>query len=423
MILTTYTQIVYLFANAFRVFALGLYLEVFFSRKNVWCSAWLKKASLIGYYLLNSSVYLMMQNPKITLFSNVILFFVLTIPYKSNLWKRAFAVCSVFILGMVCEGIVGRMSMLLLENREHILVMTYVISNFLFYLVVLLLKRILREQEENLFQGRYWIFLTMIPFISIIADTTLILGNCQQWVNCIVISCLFIINIVFFYLYGQMAEKYRIDMQNHILQEQIRAYQQQVFVIQKTEDTISRLRHDYKNHMIAMKDLAEKERMQELMQYLDSMETVLEVGKQFVSSGNAALDGLINYKLNNMRAFGTKIEVTVNVPKGFPMEAYDSIVIVGNLMDNAIRALQEQKNGFFLMKLQYDKGMLFLHMQNSYTGALKGNGDLFFTTKEDGASLHGIGLSNVKRTAEKYNGELEIKAEDGIFAVDIVMYL
>ena len=76
------------------------------------------------------------------------------------------------------------------------------------------------------------------------------------------------------------------------------------------------------------------------------------------------------------------IEIAVNIPKALSMEAYDSVVIVGNLMDNAIRALHDQKNGFFSMKMQYDKGMLFLYMKNSYTGSLKKSRNLFLTTKE-----------------------------------------
>ena len=40
-----------------------------------------------------------------------------------------------------------------------------------------------------------------------------------------------------------------------------------------------------------------------------------------------------------------------------------------------------------------------------------GQDGLPVTTKQEDASMHGIGLSNVRRAAEKYMGELELKAE------------
>lgn len=423
MIQISYIQIIYLFANAFRVFALNLYMELFFSKKNLWCSVWIKRGILIAYYLINSSVYLLVHNSMVTILSNAFLFFVLTIPYKSSVWRRTFAVCSTFVLGVVCEGIVGRTAIGFLDDIESILVITYIISNFLLYLVVLLLKRMLQEKEEILFPGIHWAILIVIPLISSIADVVLILGGYKQWVNVTVILCLFIVNIAFFYLYAQMVDKCEVEVQNQALQQQNRAYFQQISVIQKSEERIARLRHDYKNHMIAIKDLIGNDRTPELLKYFETMEEIVQDKKQYVKSGNTTLDGLINYKLNFMKELGANIEVDVNVPEKLNIETFDGVVIVGNLMDNAIRALQDQSDGSFVMELKYDRGMLFLHIRNSYIGKIKRNGTTFLSTKEEPNSLHGIGLSNVKMTVEKYNGNLEIKTENNFFDVEIVMYI
>lgn len=423
MVQISYIQIIYLFANAFRVFALNLYMELFFSKKNLWCSVWIKRGILIVYYLINSSVYFLVHNSMVTILSNAFLFFMLTIPYKSSVWRRTFAVCSTFVLGVVCEGIVGRTAIGFLDDIESILVITYIISNFLLYLVVLLLKRMLQEKEEILFPGIHWAILIVIPLISSIADVVLILGGYKQWVNVTVILCLFIVNIAFFYLYAQMVDKCEVEVQNQVLQQQNRAYFQQISVIQKSEERIARLRHDYKNHMIAIKNLIGNDRTPELLKYFETMEEIVQDKKQYVKSGNTTLDGLMNYKLNFMQELGAVIEVNVNVPEELNIEAFDGVVIVGNLMDNAIRALQDQSDGSFVMELKYDRGMLFLHTRNSYIGKIKRNGTTFLSTKEEPNALHGIGLSNVKMTVEKYNGNLEIKVENNFFDVEIVMYI
>lgn len=418
-----YIQIIYLFANAFRVFALNLYMELFFSKRNLWCPSWVKKGTLMGYYLVNSLVYLLVHNSMVTAASNAFLFFVLTIPYKSSIWRRIFAVCSTFVLGVICEGIVGRTVMWLLDDVQSILVITYIISNFLLYLMVLGLKSLLQEKEEILFPGSHWVVLSIIPLISSIADVVLILGGYKQWVNIIVILCLFIVNITFFYLYSQLVDKCEIEVQNQALQQQNMAYFQQISVIQKSEEQIASLRHDYKNHMIAIKELIKKDQTFELLKYFETMGEIIQDKKQYVKSGNSTLDGLINYKLNIIRELGTNMELTVDVPEKLNIDSFDVVIIIGNLMDNAIRALKDQAKGSFVMKLKYDKGMLFLHTKNSYIGKLKKNGDTFLSTKKETKSLHGIGLRNVKMAVEKYNGNMKIKVENNFFDVEIVMYI
>ena len=291
------------------------------------------------------------------------------------------------------------------------------------YLVVLLLKKILKEKDQIMFQGERWAFLTIIPLISSIADVVLVLGGYKQWINVTVISCLFIINIAFFYLYAQMIDNCEVVVQNQALIQQNKAYEQQISVIQKTEERLARLKHDYKNHMIVIKNIIGSKDVPELVQYIESMEKTLKEKKQYVSSGNTTLDGLINYKLNIMRELGVSIELNVNVPENLNIENFDGVVIIGNLMDNAIRALKDQVNGSFIMELKYDRGILFLHTRNSYQGTLKKSGERFLTTKEEDDGVHGIGLSNVKITVEKYNGELEVIAEKNFFDVKIVMYV
>ena len=44
------------------------------------------------------------------------------------------------------------------------------------------------------------------------------------------------------------------------------------------------------------------------------------------------------------------------------------------------------------------------------------------TTKKN-TKIHGFGLQNVKRVLSKYNGELEIKSEGGIFKASIIIPL
>lgn len=45
------------------------------------------------------------------------------------------------------------------------------------------------------------------------------------------------------------------------------------------------------------------------------------------------------------------------------------------------------------------------------------------STKKNATEAHGIGLSNVRRVIEKYDGEMMIDTEDNLFNVHIIVYI
>ena len=55
---------------------------------------------------------------------------------------------------------------------------------------------------------------------------------------------------------------------------------------------------------------------------------------------------------------------------------------------------------------------------NYFSGELNFVSGLPATTKKDGA-YHGYGLRSVKATVEKYGGEMNISADNGVFEVNV----
>ena len=423
MEILVYSELIYLISNAFRIFAIKLFLELFFSKKNLRWPKWTQWGVLFFYFIINSGVYLSARNPIFTIITNALLFCILTLPYKSTLWRRIFATCSIFMIGVICEGFVARTAILLIGLSPAIEIITYVLSNFMLYFIVLIMRRVVREQERIFLPNIHWLCISIIPCISSVADIALILGGYEQWVNVTVIACLFVINVAFFYLYAQIVEKYEIEMQNQSLAYQNRAYQQQVMVIKTAEENIKRLQHDYKNHLIALREMVVVDKPSTLKEYVQGLEGKIELPLQFAMTGNDSIDGLINYKLQVLYDLGVNVELNINIPQNLNMQASDGVVILGNLLDNAIRALQEQKNGSFKMDFLYNRGTLLLRVRNSFVGQLRQRGSTFFTTKKEAGEPHGIGLNNVKLMIEKYDGALTIHTEDNYFDVEIAMYV
>lgn len=99
----------------------------------------------------------------------------------------------------------------------------------------------------------------------------------------------------------------------------------------------------------------------------------------------------------------------------------DIIIILGNIIDNAIEASKQVSDGFIDINIfRTQKGhFLVMKIENKFSGAIYKNGDDFVSTKTK-AGNHGIGIKSVKNCIEKYGGFLQISIDNNLFIASIV---
>lgn len=98
--------------------------------------------------------------------------------------------------------------------------------------------------------------------------------------------------------------------------------------------------------------------------------------------------------------------------------------MIGNLIDNAITATQnlEKAERKILANIYYDKGRMFINIENTFDGKLiKKNGKL--ETRKFDKEYHGYGLKNIQKIMEKYNGYIEYDNNDRLFKATAIMYI
>ena len=62
--------------------------------------------------------------------------------------------------------------------------------------------------------------------------------------------------------------------------------------------------------------------------------------------------------------------------------------------------------------------MLGITVDNSFSGEVKKDGDLFLSDKREG---EGVGISSVRAVARKYGGLAKFEAKDGVFQVSVLL--
>ena len=278
------------------------------------------------------------------------------------------------------------------------------------------------EAKEIAFDRKQTLLLLVIPAMSVIVLSVLMLEEPPKMFAIVISVCMLIINISVFYLYNILTENYVHLRDNEIYRQQTYAYQNQLEVIMESRNRVRALRHDMKNHILALQVLVQRKEAEETNQYLDSMKNFMTNPEEYVKTGNDTVDSLLNYKIQKANEVLNVVETKISIPEQLRLRSFDLNVLLGNLLDNAIDASMQTEDKKLKITITLEKGILFLNIRNSCRRIAGRRRDFFETTKEDKVN-HGIGLENVRRIVKKYHGDIEFLYENDSLETDVMMYV
>ncbi len=180
-------------------------------------------------------------------------------------------------------------------------------------------------------------------------------------------------------------------------------------------------RHDYRNHIQAMKSYAAQNDVEALRRYLDELDTDLKTVDTAIKTGNRMADAILNSKISLARAKHICVIADAHIPVALKVSELDLCAVIGNLFENAIEAslaLPEEQR-FIRIYMDMKNTQLYISVTNATAAKKrqKQNGR-FHTTKGDG---HGFGLMRIDNIVERYGGYLSRNSEDGAFTTELLL--
>ena len=129
---------------------------------------------------------------------------------------------------------------------------------------------------------------------------------------------------------------------------------------------------------------------------------------------------LLAQKEAECRQKGITLECMVDFSKADFIRYADIVTLFSNMLDNAMEAVlalpAEQRS--ITVSAGAIGGQIIVKCINPYQGMLRKRQDGLFSTSKQNTALHGIGLSNLKRVIESYQGVLRIDDQGGVFQVE-----
>ena len=210
---------------------------------------------------------------------------------------------------------------------------------------------------------------------------------------------------------------------DRLLEKRVAAYQSEMIKrhveeVRNIYTTMRGWRHDYKNHIQTLLALVGDD--EKTREYLWSLNKDLTEVDAVLKTGNIALDAILNSKLTLIKSKDIPVEAKASVSDDLKISDVDLCAIIGNLLDNAIEAVQTlPKEGQFIrIYIGMLKSQLYISVINSSLGSPKRRGEKYISTKGEG---RGLGLIRIDGIVKNAGGTVNRKTEQGVFATEILV--
>lgn len=419
-------NITYLLSQILGVFAIYKLMRSFFEETAVKKSV--EAAVYVLYYLLTTSVYLVLNIPLVNFIVNVSAICALAFLYVSSVKKKIFVGLLIYVFNICAEMLIvtvtGYIQFPITQTNNYDSIFGAVAANVLIFIVSTATNSFKSIKKGSVLPQVYWVALFAIPVTSLYVLAMIFQSDTlsKQEVSSSVAAIL-IVNFMVFFLFDRISLLYIAKQESALIKQQNEYYANQLLIVEDLHTATNKLRHDIKNHLLTIMTYLESNDTDDAKKHISDIIGAYQNNSEIIHTGNPAIDGLLNFKFHKAVEQGIKIDTKISLPSDFDFSPYDLTVILGNLVDNALYAVSSvETNKFIDLRMSCSKGMLIIKISNPYTTTIIRKDGQIVTSKSDKEN-HGMGLKNVNEVLEKYNGTSDIDDDNGIFTITAALYL
>ncbi|MZT25765.1 GHKL domain-containing protein [Butyricicoccus sp. BIOML-A1] len=348
---------------------------------------------------------------------------------RGNIFQKIFV--SAFTMGLVAitatlttllvAKLSGNQVAFLLSHFSGIRVTSICLTKLLFFVIT---RIILRIKESGKLKGMDVIALVIVPMLSDLAITLMMYAAIQepsiQTIVLYAVGIVLILNIVVYFLFIRLGKAGKIKTEMALLALQNECLQENAKDIENMYDTVRALRHDLKNHLLCILSMAEERDVEGIEQYTGQLlQQQNTVNKLIMFSGSKVLDAIINSKSAAAERAGVRLSAIITTPlAGISPE--DITIILGNALDNAIRAAKDSQRKVVDIHIQPQGAYSSIVIANDIAHPVLSDNPALRTTKNI-RYRHGFGIQNMRQAVERNQGLIRFYEQNDRFICDILL--
>ena len=330
---------------------------------------------------------------------------------------------AIFLLAYIFGALFEKSTFLEFYNANSLLKQSIFLFSVLFRIRII--KNYIKHRLviENLTNNQIlisiFVFLIIQFFLVITLRGSVINNSTVTFYEGILIILLFIVDTFFYriliFLSREIEEKYLLEMsvkQNELEERYINE-------ISQIYTDIKSWKHDYRNNINVICNLAIENKHEELFKYIEEFDKEIMVAEAVIYTGVFLIDSVVTSKYLYGSSRGIKFNInTEKIEKG-KISDFDMNIILSNILDNAIEgALRAKEKKVDINIYERDNNIVF-KIRNTFDGYIEKFNGSYLTTKEE--NLHGLGINRVNKVISKYSGMLYMNDENNIFESKVII--
>ena len=409
---------------AFEYFAIILFFKAFLSTK---CS---KIKTYIVYAFGWAIIFLCINIPIINPFSMYVkyatIFALLLFLFEGQLYAKIFLeiVIILFITGM--DSIITYGSSVLLKISVSELIWkrnTYIAVGTLNKLIVLLCTWLIYHSRQSYGLGsihRKWFILTLIfPMTSLIILSLNYYNNQSNQdisIGVLLISALLAVaNMGVIYLIHSLEKATIQEQESALLRKQIELQKENYVALEGNYRIQRKAAHEFERHIQVLNELLMRNEIMTAQEYVGQLQKDRNLHMFSISTGHPAIDVILNQKYQTARAQGIKMQIQINELSSIKIHTDVLVVLLSNLLDNAIEACQKissHSHREILCTILHE-GSLYICVRNTSMPVKIENGQI--ATDKKRSNEHGYGMPAIRYVLNQLGAEYIFEYNDGWF--------
>ncbi len=389
--------------NSFYRYAAGVFFIILSILNSFWCLSIAKVTFAIVIYFILSDIFFE---------GRYIYKFGLTAWFYGISFILDFTFYMVLSLDKAVYNVVS-------NDYDSIFVIRIISKFILLTLIIIITKK--RSKNMKL-SYTYWLRFVSVSIISTLGLVIIVIPEEKTLFSSRFILPVFVIilNLLGYFNINDMyklSEKLKVKAIN---EERIENELRFLKKIEEKDDLQRKVLHDYSNTMLCLGGLLQENKIKEAKEFINNMAIDIKTQGSFISTGNSLIDVLINAKYTQAKECGIVMLFRLDNLSKVAIKNKDLVIIIGNLLDNAIEHCQKLQNKEKVINAVIKCGdSIKILVRNPIEQEIHVENSIVKSTKK--GDNHGIGLSNVKDVVDEYGGSVFVDVKNGFFEYMIII--
>lgn len=240
--------------------------------------------------------------------------------------------------------------------------------------------------------------------------------------NLVFSSCVLLLADVMSVFLLDHLEKQQVAIRdNVILQQDLKTERESISAWVAAYREERKRSHDFQNQLSVLRGLVEENAPSErFLQYLDSLLNINLPATRYIDTNRPVADVLLSQKSVIARNKGIPFQMQLDDLSAFPLSDDELVVVLANLLDNAIEACEripEETSRYILIKVQCTPDVTYLHIENPTVEPVTIKKNQVVASRKK-SNAHGFGLQNVATILGRHQAlfVLNYQETDGVFS-------